>query len=53
MRHYHTHDIPPILWIILMIALVLLFAQILSSTSGTFEDRAARVGDRVELIESM
>lgn len=47
-----VNDIPPLLWIILMIVLVLLFAQIMSSTSGTFEERAARVEGHVEQVES-
>ncbi len=50
MRHTMDH-IPPIIWVILMIALVLLFAQLMSSTSGTFEDRAARIDNRVEQVE--
>jgi hypothetical protein len=44
----HVNNIPPLIWILLMIGLVLLFAQLLSSTSGTFEERAARVGSPVE-----
>ena len=47
----YINQIPPVIWVLLMIALVLLFAQIMSSTSGTFEDRAARVESRVEQIE--
>lgn len=48
----HTMDqIPPFIWILLMIGLVLLFALLMSSTSGTFEDRAARVGNPVEQVE--
>ncbi len=50
MRQTMGH-IPPVVWVVLMIALVLLFAQLMSSTSGTFEDRAARIGSPVEQVE--
>jgi|GEM_PF-1573132 hypothetical protein len=50
--NYYAKDIPPLIWVILLIGLVFLFSQLMSSTSGTFEERSARVSGRVEMIDS-